>query len=74
MIEGHISLYDSGGYPSLLDLILNLKDLFAERFERSFDKIGVAIHIAQGMSNLAPDALARLHALVDQLCRSAAAI
>lgn len=51
-----------------------LKDLFAERFERSLDKIGVAIYIAQGMSNLAPDALARLQALVDQLCRSAAAV
>ena len=49
----------------------HLKVLFDERFERSLDKIGVAIQIAQGMSKLPPDALARLQALVDQLCRTA---
>lgn len=47
-----------------------LKVFFEERFQRGFDKIGVAIHIAQGISKLPPDALSRLQALVESVCEA----
>jgi hypothetical protein len=42
-----------------------LQDCFEERFDRRLDKIGVAIHIAQGISELPQDALSRLQELVE---------
>jgi hypothetical protein len=44
-----------------------LTSFFKARFERSLDKIGVAIHIAQDISKLPPDALSRLQRLVESV-------
>jgi hypothetical protein len=42
-----------------------LSDFFKARFERSLDKIGVAVHIAQDVSKLPSDVLSSLQALVE---------